>query len=358
MTTNSLYRSVGSLSLPLAATHADSAASLVPGRDILLDLLAAALNDELAAVWSDITASTQLALSSPVKSLVADEPDPSLLGTTEQPFPLLAVYRDPQRQATCDGFGLEESVLRWGFAVDYILGPLTVGERRKMLDVLDVALVVMGQTLKRGGHRAYATQTGATWQPKFVLGPGPDTANFSSIKIAENSIQRGAASLGQTEPKYWALSFYIETEEIDSHTASDPGLYDYEGTSFSLGTGTLVSDDPDEASATIDDLVEQNTYIAEDYEMLINVATDTTIDGRSLLIVVTQTTAAVTITLPAVPTFGQPVTVVDGDGQAATYNITIDGNGKTISGSATQVISTNYARIAVAYNGTKWLLIT
>ena len=359
MTANSLYRTVGAISLPLATTGESTAQSLVPGHDILLGLLEAALNDELQARWTAVVSGTeQLGLTSPVQSTTPEEPDAALLQTTEHSFPLLAVYRDSERKPVWGDFGLEEESLRSGFAVDYILGPLTVGERRKMLGMLDAALVVIGQTLKRGGHRAYATHTGRTWQPKLVLGPGPDTANFSSVKIAEDSIQRGSASLGGGEPKYWALSLFVETTEIDGFNAEDPTLYDYEGTSITLGTGTIVGDDPDEALAIIDDLVQQNTYVSEEYEMLINIADDTTIDGRSLLIVVTGNTAAVQVTLPADPTFGQLVTVVDGDGQANTYNITISGNGKTISGSATQVISTNYARVSCVYNGVKWSLVT
>ena len=355
MTANSLYRTVGGLALPLEDTGESTGASLDPGRDILLDLLAAALNDELAARWSSATPGTPLEGTNPVQTTEADELDSQLLQTKEIKFPVLAVYRNGQ--GSWDDFSLDTERLNWGFSVDYVLGPLTAGERRRMGDFLYAALLIMGETIKRGGHRAYATQPGRTWQPKLVLGPGSDTANFSSVRIAPNSIQRGAASFSGSDVKYWALSFNVEATEIDSHTEGDPRSNDYAGVNATLGTGTIVTDDPDEASATIDDLVEARTYVLDEYDMLLNIAADHSADTRSILFVVTGNTAAVTITLPSSPAFSQLVTVVDGDGQAATYNITVDGNGKTISGSATQVISTNYARLSMTYNGTKWLLV-
>ena len=60
--------------------------------------------------------------------------------------------------------------------------------------------------------------------------------------------------------------------------------------------------------------------------------------------------AAVTITLPASPSIGQQVKIIDGTGSAATYNITVGRNSEKIQGAASDLtISTNNAGIALVY---------
>lgn len=62
-----------------------------------------------------------------------------------------------------------------------------------------------------------------------------------------------------------------------------------------------------------------------------------------------------TITLMATPETGKLLHFKDGKGNAVTYNITINGNGKNIDGSATlSAISTNYGFSTIVYNGTQW----
>jgi hypothetical protein len=60
--------------------------------------------------------------------------------------------------------------------------------------------------------------------------------------------------------------------------------------------------------------------------------------------------AAVTVTLPASPSIGQQVKIIDGTGSAATYNITVGRNSEKIQGAASDLtISTNNAGIALVY---------
>ena len=60
--------------------------------------------------------------------------------------------------------------------------------------------------------------------------------------------------------------------------------------------------------------------------------------------------AVVTITLPASPSIGQQVKIIDGTGSAATYNITVGRNSEKIQGAASDLtISTNNAGIALVY---------
>ena len=67
----------------------------------------------------------------------------------------------------------------------------------------------------------------------------------------------------------------------------------------------------------------------------------------------------VTITLPASPTIGMQVKVIDGTGSAGTNNITIDGGAEKVQGDAADMtISTNSAGVALVYydSGNGWRL--
>lgn len=61
-----------------------------------------------------------------------------------------------------------------------------------------------------------------------------------------------------------------------------------------------------------------------------------------------------TVTLPASPRDGHRVVIFDAGGVAAANNITINGNGTNINGSATKVINKNKAAVALAYRTGFW----
>jgi|TARA_X000001382_G_scaffold122594_2_gene105680 hypothetical protein len=71
-------------------------------------------------------------------------------------------------------------------------------------------------------------------------------------------------------------------------------------------------------------------------------------DGENIF--VDCSAAAVTITLPASPTIGQQVKIIDGTGSAGTNNITVGRNSQNIQGSAADLtISTNSAGISLVF---------
>ena len=79
--------------------------------------------------------------------------------------------------------------------------------------------------------------------------------------------------------------------------------------------------------------------------------------GEKLFVDVSSATA--TITLPASPTMGDEVRVVDARGNCATNNITINRNGNNINGAADDlVLNINRSAIGLAYyNSTQgWVL--
>lgn len=64
---------------------------------------------------------------------------------------------------------------------------------------------------------------------------------------------------------------------------------------------------------------------------------------------------AVTITLPASPSSGDQVVVLDSSGDAGTSNITVGRNSETIDGAAADfVIDQDYGQVAFAYDGSDW----
>lgn len=78
-------------------------------------------------------------------------------------------------------------------------------------------------------------------------------------------------------------------------------------------------------------------------------------NGADNFIIVNRATgAATTITLPSSPVVGKTYIIKDGKGDAATNNITVNGNGKNIDGAASFVININYGSLSLVYNGTQW----
>lgn len=65
------------------------------------------------------------------------------------------------------------------------------------------------------------------------------------------------------------------------------------------------------------------------------------------------TSTGFTISLPPSPLVGETYILKD-NGNGATNNLTISGNGVNIDGSATYVINTNYGGITVVFNGSIW----
>ncbi len=81
------------------------------------------------------------------------------------------------------------------------------------------------------------------------------------------------------------------------------------------------------------------------------VTTNATIAANSKNLV--DTTSALTITLPASPTIGTEVMFIDASGQAATNNITVNGNGEKIQGLAEDlIINVDRAAFQVVYHNT------
>lgn len=90
------------------------------------------------------------------------------------------------------------------------------------------------------------------------------------------------------------------------------------------------------------------------------VSASTTALNTDYMIAVTDTTAARTVSLPAVATIpsGKSFVIKDESGAAGTNAITIDPSGsETIHGAATALVNTNWGSMTLVSNGTSWLII-
>lgn len=235
---DSLHQSIGALSFPVAAGNARDFADIDPARDILLELLAAAIIAELAPRWYAVTNGVNgLFNKLPVQTKLPFMPEPEALQQVGTEFPLLAVSR-ADSPAAIEEFSIDRGKETWRWDVDYILGPLTIGNSLALREALLLVGRTIVLTMRDCGHRAYATQTseGFTYV-KNVLGAGSGCCNFSSSKVIDYKF--GVAQLQNGGPKYHAASVTLETVELTSLNASGyPDAGSYRGTSATLATGT------------------------------------------------------------------------------------------------------------------------
>jgi hypothetical protein len=101
-------------------------------------------------------------------------------------------------------------------------------------------------------------------------------------------------------------------------------------------------------------------YVGQDKSATAHVSTDTTLDADADggTVLVDATSGNLTVTLPlAADASDRRYTVKKIDVSANT--VTIDGDGaETIDGSATQVLTTQYARITVQCDGSAWWILS
>ncbi len=218
----SLDSNWGALSLPIPAGSGDDLTALDPARDILLALLKAALNYELAAAWTAAAAGTGMV--SPVGDALPAIDDLETMRQRGTKWPLLAVARSVEAQQE-DEFTLWQNRITCRWTIDYVLGPLDVGNQLKLGDVLSAAARVIAATIRNGGHKAYATTPGPnlTSTSKQVLFAGTGCCGFSSVAIT--SFIQGSAAFAQGGPKYHALTMTLSTTELDSMATSAGSPY-------------------------------------------------------------------------------------------------------------------------------------
>jgi len=213
--------SVGALSFPLADTGETTLADFDAGRDIMLALMAAALNYELAARWGDAVAGTpqgELAIT-PVKTTYPGEPSPEMLRQTGLEFPLLCCYR--AGDGTVERTGINLATIKQNLIVEYIVAPWSAGTERKLQDVFRGAVAIGHAVAVAKGHTAYAMDPTHPAQALLVLGPGVGCANFESIALT--NFTYGKAQFSQDPAAYHScrLTFSVAESFEDTSTLND-----------------------------------------------------------------------------------------------------------------------------------------
>jgi hypothetical protein len=245
--TESLYQSFGGTTFPTtAADVTDTLVSLDPGRDLLLELFASAINSELGEVWTAVTGtmgtSHPFAGTTPVQGKLPEEPTRQNLTSLKKGFPLLALHRDPEEETKYEPYTLEVDKLTQQWKLHYILGPLDVIDQRKLKDIGQAVAKIVKLVIKKRGHPSY--QSGAL---QFF----GDTGSFSRVDLlsSKGPTQAGFGE-GSDTTIYWSMLMKLETEELSSFV--EGSLAEVEAADISVGIGGGEGILPDAISAQTD----------------------------------------------------------------------------------------------------------
>lgn len=85
----------------------------------------------------------------------------------------------------------------------------------------------------------------------------------------------------------------------------------------------------------------------------------TLLAGTNYLVQVGSRASVVTITLPDPPSLAQRIEIADTSGQAASFNVAVNGGTKQVSdvGATTYIIDRNFAVLALSYTGSDWKIL-
>lgn len=233
---NSVFQSIGGLSFPITGVT-DSLSVLDPGRVVMTALFKAAINDEWNEAWTAVTttldAGHPLIGTDPVADTLEVEPTPQIMQQRKAVFPLLCVYR--HGEATYEQQTLQDEQLSQEWGVDYILGPLDVGDYRKLGDICVGVGKLLRIVIQRRSHNSY--ESGA-----IQFGPGK--GDFGSASLASQQGPGQASFAGdEAGTLYYAISFKLKTTEMSSSDIGGSPPFDAANVSVGVGNETEIVPD-------------------------------------------------------------------------------------------------------------------
>lgn len=217
---------LGKLTFPLdSADFTTTLVPLDPACHCLTELFKAAINAEFADVWAEV-ATRSLTGTLPVQDTLEIEPSVQVMQQRKAVFPLLCVHREGK--ATLDQITLFEDRLTQQWAVDYILGPLDVGDVRKLSNICLAVAKLIRLVVRQRGHASY--QSGAL---QFFS----DTSQLASIEVKSVEGPGQASFVGDEKSTlYYAVSIVLETVEV---TGDDlESFVPFQAADFDIGIGT------------------------------------------------------------------------------------------------------------------------
>ena len=240
-----IVQRIGDLSFPVDATEVtDTLCPLDPARARLTALFKAAINAEFGDVWTTVTdtlsASHPLYGTSPVQDTLELDPSHKTMTERKCAFPLLCVYRTGEGAQEQHTLFIEKFTDKWG--VDYFLGPLDVGDVRKLQDICNGIVKLISSVVRRRGHPAY--ESGAL---QFF----PDLGGLAEVTV-KSHVGPGQAKFAGDESGtvYYALSIILETVELLKDEDAEAG--DFIATDYSVAVGSSEELVPDLIEAATD----------------------------------------------------------------------------------------------------------
>lgn len=238
--TDSMFERLGGLELPVRTAEIDGSglASLDPGRDLLLELFAAAINSELSEAWTATCATLPAAHPfreapvTPVRDTLPDEPTEQILRQRVGRFPMLAIHRSGIGRY--EQMSLEITRLVQPWTLHYILGPLDIIDQRKLKDACVAVAKIVALVVRRRGHASF--QSGAL---QFFSGDEEEPfrgSQFASIRIDSHEGPGQAAFGGEASTTmYWAMEIKLETTETSGYDPEAEG--DLDAMDLTVGVG-------------------------------------------------------------------------------------------------------------------------
>lgn len=155
-----IYGGLGAAALPLAAGDiSDTELAFVDqAQQLLLDLLAAAINYELTDAWTKVCASLPpdsklVGSTAPVGSKWRLAPTKEHLSETAVSWPILSVTRTGESEAGF--FTVDTRTIRQKWDVSWMLGPVGLAESSKLQGALAYFFSIVDRTIAQKGHVAY-----------------------------------------------------------------------------------------------------------------------------------------------------------------------------------------------------------
>ncbi len=229
--TDSLFENFGGLRLPITSDKVDTNLSaLDPARAVLANLFSAAINAELGAVWSKVTATLpadhKLKGTKPVEQTLELPPNADTLGQIKEVWPVLAVHR--AGEGLYDQYTLYNDRLTQTWNVHYILGPVGIAEERKLGDICVAVAKTIRMVIQLGGHSAFESGAVQFFDDKAALA-------YINLKSQEGPGQAQFVAKDEASPLYYAITLTLETWEITQDNLD--GYPDFSGMSLNVGVG-------------------------------------------------------------------------------------------------------------------------
>lgn len=210
--TDHLYRGFGAAEFPpdLSASPETIFAVFDPQLDNMISFFSAAITAELSDAWNLARVGTVLEATPPVASTLWTLPTKASLRTQVVPFPVLALARTT---ATHEDLTIEKEQITTTWSLDYLLGPLSGADYRRLGGALNAALQILRSVIRELRHPAY--ENGAV-----------QFDGFNAVTIKSSAL--GPASFGQDGEglEFFGLHMDLETSETDRPLPGGFGAFD------------------------------------------------------------------------------------------------------------------------------------